>query len=56
VFHRSFTTKGKGHGLGTYSMRMLTERYLDGEITFSSQPGEGTIFRVRYPIKPSYAS
>ncbi len=30
VFQRSFTTKGRGRGLGTYSVKLLTERYLEG--------------------------
>ena len=55
VFQRSFTTKGRGRGLGTYSVKLLTERYLEGEVAFISRPGEGTVFRVRYPLKPSYA-
>ena len=36
-------------------MKILTERYLEGEITFISEPRTGTIFRVRYPIRPEYA-
>jgi signal transduction histidine kinase len=55
VFKRSFSTKGQGRGLGTYSMRVLTERYLEGEISFSSEPEAGTTFRARYPLCPSYA-
>lgn len=56
VFQRAFSTKGRGRGLGTYSARLLTERYLEGEISFTSEPGTGTIFRVRYPLVPSYAN
>lgn len=55
VFKRAFSTKGRGRGLGTYSARLLTERYLEGEIAFTSVPGDGTTFRVRYPLYPSYA-
>ncbi len=55
IFRRSFTTKGKGRGLGTYSMKVLTERYLEGEIDFTSEPGQGTTFQARYPVSPSYA-
>lgn len=55
IFKRAFSTKGRGRGLGTYSARLLTERYLEGEITFTSEPGDGTTFRVRYPLVPSYA-
>jgi len=49
IFQRSFSTKGEGRGLGTYSMRLLTERFLGGSISFSSSPGRGTEFRLRLP-------
>jgi signal transduction histidine kinase len=49
VFQRSFSTKGLGRGLGTYSMKLLSERYLRGSVTFHSQAGEGTRFIARYP-------
>lgn len=49
VFKRSFTTKGPGRGLGTYSVMLLTQRYLHGEFEFTSNASEGTTFRVRYP-------
>ncbi len=49
VFQRSFSTKGRGRGLGTYSMKLLTERYLGGRITFDSSPTTGTTFRATYP-------
>lgn len=49
VFKRSFSTKGRGRGLGTYSMKLLTEKYLDGKIEFTSKPGQGTTFRAVYP-------
>ena len=49
IFKRSFSTKGAGRGLGTYSMRLIGERYLQGRVSFTSEPGEGTIFRVVIP-------
>jgi signal transduction histidine kinase len=49
VFQRSFSTKGSGRGFGTYSMKLLTERYLGGRVTFRSAEGEGTTFIARYP-------
>ncbi len=49
VFQRSFSTKGGGRGLGTYGMRLLTERYLGGSVSFESREGLGTEFRARYP-------
>ncbi len=52
IFQRSFSTKGSGRGLGTYSVRLLTERYLQGTVSFTSSPEQGTIFRARYPLAP----
>ncbi|MBI5521244.1 MAG: HAMP domain-containing histidine kinase [Desulfarculus sp.] len=51
VFKRSFSTKGPGRGLGTYSVKLLTERYLKGRVWFTSSPGEGTTFRVWLPLE-----
>lgn len=51
MFQRSFSTKGEGRGLGTYSMRLLTERYLKGKISFRSEPTFGTEFRVALPAR-----
>lgn len=50
VFQRSFSTKGRGRGLGTYSMKLLSERFLHGRVSFTSSPEEGTIFTARYPL------
>ena len=50
VFQRSFSTKGAGHGLGTYSIKLLTERYLKGETGFTSSAGTGTEFFVKIPL------
>jgi signal transduction histidine kinase len=50
VFQRSFSTKGSGRGLGTYSVKLLTERYLKGTVSFTSSPEQGTTFRVTYPM------
>ncbi len=49
VFQRSFSTKGPGRGLGTYSIKLLTERYLHGRASFTSTPETGTTFSVTYP-------
>ncbi len=48
IFQRSFSTKGSGRGLGTYSMKVLSE-FLQGEVSFSSREGEGTTFRANFP-------
>jgi nitrogen-specific signal transduction histidine kinase len=51
VFQRSFSTKGEGRGLGTYSMKLLTENYLQGRISFESTPEKGTVFMATYPLE-----
>ena len=48
VFKRSFSTKGHDRGLGTYSIKLLTENYLDGEVGFTSEAPEGTTFWVSF--------
>ena len=53
VFQRSFSTKGNGRGLGTYSIKLLTERYLKGSVGFTSSIESGTEFFVRLPIDAS---
>lgn len=55
VFKRSFSTKGEGRGLGTYSVKLLTERYLGGAVGFSSSREKGTIFTVSLPLAPAEA-
>lgn len=49
LFSRSFSTKGAGRGLGTYSMKLLTERYLKGLVTFISSEQGGTTFTITLP-------
>ncbi len=49
IFQRSFSTKGQGRGLGTYSIKLLGERYLKGRVRFSSTPEQGTTFSFRCP-------
>lgn len=50
LFKRSFSTKGAGRGLGTYSMKYLTDKYLKGNISFSTSEPEGTVFEAQYPL------
>jgi signal transduction histidine kinase len=52
VFKRSFSTKGSGRGLGTYSIKLFTERYLGGRVWFTSSPEEGTTFTAWLPPEP----
>ncbi|MCG8700700.1 MAG: PAS domain-containing sensor histidine kinase [Bacteroidales bacterium] len=50
IFHRSFSTKGRNRGLGTYSMKLLAEQYLQGRVFFESKSKIGTTFYLALPI------
>jgi signal transduction histidine kinase len=50
VFQRNFSTKeGPGRGLGTYSIKLLTEEFLSGKAGFVTSSTSGTTFRVTLP-------
>jgi signal transduction histidine kinase len=49
IFERSFSTKGPGRGLGTYGMKLIGERVLGGQVSFSSAAGRGTTFSILLP-------
>ncbi len=49
IFKRSFSTKGVGRGLGTYSMKLLGEKYLNGIVGFETSKEEGTKFFIKIP-------
>ena len=53
IFQRSFSTKGSGRGLGTYSVKLLTERYLKGSTGFETSAENGTTFFFTIPIHPA---
>ena len=50
IFQRSFSTKGTGRGLGTYSVKLLSEQYLKGKVGFTTSENEGTTFYGIYPL------
>jgi len=52
IFEPKFTTKSSGMGLGLGIIKNIIENY-QGSITFDTEPGKGTIFKVRLPIKNS---
>ena len=50
IFQRSLSTKGgEGRGVGTYSVRLSTERYLHGRVRFESTKRAGTSFEIVIP-------
>ncbi len=48
IFEPKFTTKTSGMGLGLGMVKNIVETY-KGNITFSSMPGKGTVFTVKFP-------
>ena len=46
IFQRSFSTKDRSRGIGTYSVKLFTENYLNGKVSFVSNETEGTVFSV----------
>ena len=50
LFQRSFTTKGVGRGLGTWSAKLLGERYLGGRLSFTSSREAGTELVFALPL------
>lgn len=50
MFQRSFSTKSEGRGVGTYSMKLIGEKYLGGKVDFVSSADKGTVFYIDLPI------
>jgi signal transduction histidine kinase len=50
VFNRRFSTKSETRGLGTYSIKLLSEKYLNGMTSFTSRVNQGTVFRATFPL------
>jgi signal transduction histidine kinase len=54
IFQRNISTKAdSGRGLGTYSMKLFGEAFLNGKLDFSSSEAEGTIFCFSLPMASS---
>ena len=56
IFMRSFSTKSTNRGLGTYSMKLISEQYLHGEVYFETSKTNGTSFYVNLPLTVSGSS
>jgi len=50
IFRKAFSTKRNGAGMGTHSIRILTEKYLNGRVDFESEKKYGTTFKVFLPL------
>lgn len=51
LFKRSFSTKGQGRGVGTYSIKLFGEKYLKGKVGFESTQEKGTTFFIKLDQK-----
>jgi K+-sensing histidine kinase KdpD len=53
IFNLGFSTKASiGRGLGTYSMKLFGEQYLNGKVSFNSSIVAGTSFCFQHPLSP----
>jgi signal transduction histidine kinase len=50
LFKPYFSTKNNMRGLGTYSIKFLTEYFLKGTVEVESTRKDGTCFKVSYPV------
>ena len=55
IFQRYFSTKGFDRGLGLYSIKLISTRYLKGDVSFTTDESMGTIFTVSIPVNMSQA-
>lgn len=52
LFQRSFSTKSnKGRGIGLYSVKLIVEQYLKGEVGFVSNEKERTVFTIKLTLE-----
>lgn len=50
IFTPDFSTKGRGRGFGSYSCKILGERFLGGKVWFESSESIGTFFYIDLPM------
>jgi signal transduction histidine kinase len=52
IFQRNYSTKNEpGRGLGTYTMKLISEQLLGGRVYFESSAMDGTTFFLTLPIR-----
>lgn len=53
IFQRNISTKARsGRGLGTYSMKLFGETFLNGKMDFTTSEAKGTTFCFCLPLAP----
>jgi signal transduction histidine kinase len=52
IFQRYFTTRGPGRGTGTWSMKVVGEEFMRGEVGFRTSELGGTTFWFTVPRRP----
>ena len=52
LFQPYFTTKKHGTGLGLFVTQKLVAEH-GGTVSYEANPGGGSVFRVRLPVRPS---
>lgn len=50
IFRKFASTKGINRGIGTFSMRLIGEKYLNGKVNFVSSTETGTYFMIDLPV------
>ena len=53
IFEPGFTSKASGTGLGLTSARTIIEKYHRGSLSFTSEQGQGSTFRITLPVRHS---
>jgi sensor histidine kinase regulating citrate/malate metabolism len=54
VFQRSFSSKAEpGRGIGVYSAKLLTEKYLHGSVSSTPRPGEEPLSLCGGTLRPA---
>ncbi|MCF6188693.1 MAG: HAMP domain-containing histidine kinase, partial [Desulfobulbaceae bacterium] len=52
IFQRNFSTRPEeGRGLGTWSMKFFGEKFLGGQVGFTSSDPDGTLFFLTLPLR-----
>jgi len=51
VFQKPLSKEMNGKGLGTYYMKLVSKKYLNGKVSYETSHKLGTTFKVTYPLE-----